>query len=197
MLIEIWGALCAEMPAAWQERFTDATARYLGGVLDEAENKEAGHRPGVAEYVELRRAASAAEISHLLTEFATHTRMPDAIYHHPALRAVRLAGNDLLSWFNDLHSLDKDIATSGGHNLVLAIAHERDLPVEAAVAAAVDMWQERMDGFAALRDRVPSFGPQFDGAVRRHVDGVARSVRGTLDWTLVSGRYRADPPETR
>ncbi|MEV4416852.1 terpene synthase [Catellatospora sp. NPDC049609] len=197
MLVEIWGALRAEMPAAWQERFTDATARYLGGVLDEAENKEAGHRPGVAEYIELRRAASAAEISHLLTEFATHTRMPDAIYHHPALRAVRLAGNDLLSWFNDLHSLDKDIATSGGHNLVLAIAHERDLPVEAAVGEAVGMWQERMDGFAALRDRVPSFGTQFDGAVRRHVDGVARSVRGTLDWTLVSGRYRADPPETR
>ncbi|BCJ70537.1 Epi-isozizaene synthase [Catellatospora sp. IY07-71] len=196
MLIEIWAALRDEMPAAWQERFTVGVARYLAGVIEEAENKTAGRRPGVAEYVELRRAASAAEISHLLTEFATHTRLPDAIYHHPALRAVRTAGNDLLSWFNDLHSLDKDIATAGGHNLVLAIAHERGLPIEAAVPAAVAMWQERMDGFGALRARVPSFGAQFDGAVRCHLDGVARSVRGTLDWTLISGRYRTDAPET-
>lgn len=197
MLVEFWAALRAHTAATWQHRFTDAVAHYLDGVLAEAENKAAGHRPSVDEYVELRRLASAAEISHLLTEFATHTHLPDAVYHHPALRAVRLAGNDLLSWFNDLHSLDKDIATAGGHNLVLAISHEQGLSIEAAVPAAAVMWQRRMDGFARLRARVPSFGPQFDPAVRCHLDGVEGSVRGTLDWTLASGRYRSDSPETR
>ncbi|WP_144119397.1 terpene synthase family protein [Catellatospora sichuanensis] len=197
MLTEIWAALRERMPDAWQSRFVDAVAVHLDGVITEAENKAAGHLPGVGEYVELRRAASAAEISHLLTELATGTHLPDAIYHHPALREVRLAGTDLLSWFNDLYSLDRDIATAGGHNLVLAISHERELSIEAAVQEAVDMWQQRMDGFGPLRARVPSFGTQFDPAVHAHLDGVAGSVRGTLDWTVVSGRYRGDSPQTR
>jgi hypothetical protein len=45
----------------------------------------------------------------------------------------------------------------------------------------------------ALRAAVPSFGPALDEAVTAHLDGVAHAVRGTVDWTLESGRYPVAP----
>ncbi|WP_433552326.1 terpene synthase family protein [Micromonospora zamorensis] len=191
MLADAWQAPRARMPPPWQERFVDAVAHHLAGDQREAENKTRGHFPGVTEYVALRRATSAAYVSYTMIEFVTGHALPDPVYHHPALRALAATGNDLLSWFNDLVSLEKDRVTSGGHNLVLAIAREQRLPQERAVEAAVDRWRAAMGRFMRLRAEIPSFGPELDPAVAAHVEGIACSVRGTIDWSLESDRYSA------
>ncbi|AVT31158.1 terpene synthase [Plantactinospora sp. BC1] len=191
MLADAWQVPSHRMPAAWRDRFVDAVAHHLDGVVTEATNKANGRLPGVAEYVPLRRATSAAYVSYALIEFATGQRVPDAVYHHPAVRAVADTANDLLSWFNDLLSLERDAATSGGHNLVLAVAREEGIPVEAAIEAVVRRWQQSMRHFVELRAAVPSFGPALDGPLRQYLDGLANSVRGTMDWSLESGRYRS------
>jgi hypothetical protein len=169
------------IPPAARPRLTDAIRHHLDGVLVEAANKRDGRHPGVAEYIHVRRATSGAYVLYGLTD------LPDAVYHHPVLREASAAGNDLLSWFNDLMSLDRDAAASGGHNLVLATAHEHGIPMAAAVRSAVERWRTRKAGFEALA--VPSFGPALDPAVRRYVEEVATSVRATVDWTLESPRY--------
>lgn len=189
MLTDAWQTPRHRMTAGWRARFVDAVAHHLHGVVAEASNKAAGRRPDVATYVPLRRATSAAYVSYALIEFATGHPVPDALYHHPAVRAVADKANDLLSWFNDLLSLDRDAATSGGHNLVLAVAREQRITVEAAVPLVVRRWQEAMRDFAPLRAAVPSFGPGLDDALGRYLDGVANSVRGTMDWSLESARY--------
>jgi hypothetical protein len=191
MLADIWRTPSAAMPHPWRDRFVDAVRHHLAGVLAEAESKAAGRRPGVAEYVRLRRATSAAYVAHVLTEFAARAPLPDAVHGHPAVQAYSTAGNDLLSWFNDLMSLERDEVTAGGHNLVLALAAERELSIREAVDAATVMWRERMDGFAGLRAAVPSFGRAMDVPVRHYLRGVERSVRGTIDWSLESARYQA------
>ncbi|MFG1886782.1 terpene synthase [Micromonospora sp. NPDC049051] len=191
MLADAWQVPRARMPLPWRRRFADAVAHHLAGNRVEAENKTRGHAPGVAEYVTLRRATSAAYVSYTMIEFVTGHALPDAVYHHPALGALAATGNDLLSWFNDLVSLETDRATSGGHNLVLAIAREQRLPEERAVEVATARWRATMREFMELRAAVPSFGPALDPAVAAHVEGVARSVRGTIDWSLESARYAA------
>lgn len=191
MLVDAWREPCARMPLSWQQRFADAVAHHLEGDRTEADNKTRGHVPGVAEYVTLRRATSAAYVSYTMIEFVTGHALPDAVYHHPALRALAATGNDLLSWFNDLVSLETDRLTSGGHNLVLAIAREQRLPQDRAVEAAVDRWRAAMGRFMRLRADIPSFGPELDPAVAAHVEGIACSVRGTIDWSLESDRYSA------
>lgn len=193
MLAETWRMPSAVMPQTWQDRFVDAVQHHLDGVQAEAECKTAGRRPGLGEYVRLRRATSAAYVAHVLTEFATRAPLPDAVHGHPAVQAYSTAGNDLLSWFNDLMSLERDESTAGGHNLVLALATERGLPTPEAVEAAVAMWDARMDEFDALRAAVPTFGPALDGPVQNYLRGVERSVRGTIDWSLESARYQAPP----
>ncbi|MCM0674899.1 terpene synthase [Micromonospora phytophila] len=183
------------MPARWRVRFADAVAHHLDGTWREAVNKATGRSPGVAEYVELRRATSAAYVSYPLVEFVTGRPLPDPVYHHPLLRRIADTGNDLLSWYNDLASLERDRATSGGHNLVLATAAEHGVPVETAVALTVERWRKSMRHFVRLRAAVPSFGPALDKAVTDHLDGVAAAVRGTVEWTLESARYRVARPE--
>ena len=193
LLGEAWRVPRTVMPRPWRHRFVDAVRHHLGGVVVEAEAKALGRRPSVEAYVRLRRATSAAYVAHVLTEFAVRTPLPEALHGHPALRAYSTAGNDLLSWFNDLMSLERDEATSGGHNLVLALAREHGLSTAEAVDAAVRSWQRRMDSFAALRAAVPSFGPAVDESVRQYLDGVDRSVRGTIDWSLETVRYQPPP----
>ncbi|MDZ5446784.1 terpene synthase [Micromonospora sp. 4G57] len=193
LLVQAWREPRRRMPARWRLRFADAVADHLDGAWREAVAKAAGRAPGVAEYVQLRRATSAAYVSYPLIEFATGRPLPDAVYHHPALRRIADLGNDLLSWFNDLASLDQDRASAGGHNLVLAMATEYGVPVGTAVNLVAERWRAGMARFVALRAAVPSFGPALDEAVTAHLDGVAHAVRGTVDWTLESGRYPVAP----
>lgn len=194
MLADAWATPCTVMPPRWRDRFVDAVRHHLSGVLVEAEAKAAGRRPGVDRYVELRRATSAGYVAHVLTEFAVRAPLPDSVHGHPAVRAYSSAGNDLLSWFNDLLSLERDQATAGGHNLILALAAERGLSTADAIEAAVDRWQGLMDSFGGLRAAVPSFGPALDVAVGHYLDGVDRSVRGTIDWSLETFRYQVPEP---
>ncbi|TNH23842.1 terpene synthase [Micromonospora orduensis] len=191
LLVLAWREPRRRMPARWRLRFADAVARHLDGTWQEAVNKEASRRPSVTEYVELRRATSAAEVSYPLVEFVSGRLLPDPVYHHPLLREVARTGNDLLSWYNDLASLDRDGATADGHNLVLAMQAEWGVSAAVAVDRAAERWRESMRRFVALRAAVPSFGPALDEAVADHLDGVAYAVRGTIDWTLESARYPA------
>ncbi|MFI7604729.1 terpene synthase [Micromonospora sp. NPDC049366] len=193
LLVRSWRVPRRRMPARWRQRFADAVAHHLAGTWREAANKTAGRAPGVAEYVELRRATSAAYVSFPLVEFVTGRPLPDAVYHHPLLREIADTGNDLLSWYNDLASLERDRATSGGHNLVLAVAGERGVPTDAAVVLVADRWRASMRRFVELRATVPSFGPGLDEAVTDLLDGVANAVRGTIDWTMESARYPVTP----
>ncbi|WP_435123380.1 terpene synthase family protein [Micromonospora tulbaghiae] len=189
LLVQAWREPRRRMPARWRLRFADAVADHLDGVYREATATTSGRPPGVAEYVRLRRATSAAYVSYPLIEFASGRPLPDAVYHHPALRRLAGLANDLLSWFNDIASLERDRATGGGHNLVLATAAERGVPVPAAVDLVAAHWRAEMDRFAALLAAAPSFGPTLDDAVAIHLDGLAAAVRGTVDWTLESARY--------
>ncbi|WP_320067407.1 terpene synthase family protein [Micromonospora sp. RTGN7] len=194
LLVRAWREPRRRMPARWRLRFTDAVGHHLHGTWRESVEKTAGRPPDVARYLELRRATSAAYVSYPLIEFVTGRPLPDAVYFHPLLRQVADLGNDLLSWYNDLASLERDRAGSGGHNLVLALAAERGLPVDAAVDAAAELWRAGMRRFVALRASVPSFGPALDVAVTDHLDGIADAVRGTIEWTLESARYPVPAP---
>jgi hypothetical protein len=190
LLVRAWREPRRRMPYRWRTRFAEAVRHHLGGTWQETVNRARGHHPGVAEYVRLRRATSAAYVSYPMIDFVAGRALPDRVHRHPALRRLDDLGNDLLSWYNDLASLERDRATAGGHNLVLALAAERGLPPESAVELAAQRWRAAMGHFVALRSRVPSFGPALDEAVTTHLDGVGHAVRGTIDWTLESARYR-------
>jgi hypothetical protein len=193
MLTGPWRVLTGSTPAWWRDRFIDAVAEHLAGAVREAVNKSTGHRPDPTEYIELRRATSAANVAYTLIEFATGDPAPDAVFHHPRIREYADAGNDLLSWYNDLYSLPGDLLVAGGHNLVVAVAEANRITIPAAVAVTAQRWRSQMGRFADRRAAVPSFGPVHDRSVGALLDGIGNTVRGTIDWSAETNRYRTDP----
>jgi hypothetical protein len=193
MLTGPWRVLTRSTPAWWRDRFADAVAEHLAGAVRDAANKSTGHRPDPTEYIELRRATSAANVAYTLIEFATGDPVPDAVFHHPRIREYADAGNDLLSWYNDLYSLPGDLLVAGGHNLVVAVAEADRITISEAVAVAAQRWRTQMSRFADRRAAVPSFGPVHDRTVGALLDGIGNAVRGTIDWSAETSRYRPDP----
>lgn len=193
MLVDLWRVLTTSTPPWWQDRFVDAVAEHLAGAVREAVNKSTGHRPDPVEYVELRRATSAANVAYTLIEFATGDPVPDAVFHHPRIREYADAGNDLLSWYNDLYSLPGDLLVAGGHNLVVAVAEASRITIPGAVAVVAQRWRTQMDRFADRRAAVPSFGAAHERTVGALLDGIGNTVRGTIDWSAETSRYRPDP----
>jgi Terpene synthase family 2, C-terminal metal binding len=185
VLADAWHEPMDRMPAPWRARFVGAVEHHLQGVITEAREKAAGRRPRVAPYVELRRATSAAYVGHTLIDFGQRVAVPERFYRHATVRAFSAAGNDLLSWFNDMLTVERDIAISGGHNLVLALAGEHRLSIEAATEMARERWHRLMSRLPALRAAVPRHGP----AGAAYLDGVEHAVRGTMDWSFDSARY--------
>ncbi|MFV2109958.1 terpene synthase family protein [Micromonospora sp. LOL_015] len=190
MLVGPWRVVRQSMPDWWCRRFIEAVAEHLDGAVREAVNKATGHRPGLDEYIELRRATSAAHVAYTLIEYATGDLVPDAVFHHPRVRDVRVAGNDLLSWYNDLFSLSRDLTTAGGHNLVVAVAETRRVPIGDALVIVAHRWRAEMAAFGARQAEVPPFGPDHDRAAHGLLAGVGYAVRGTIDWSFESARYR-------
>ena len=176
------------MPARWRQRFADAVARpprrHLAGG---GRPRRPGRRPSVDEYVELRRSTSAADVSYPLIEFVSGRPLPDAVYHHPLLRQIARTGNDLLSWFNDLASLERDRVDRGraqpgaGDRGRTGVRRGRRRPNGLPSAGG--------HGDAALR-RVAT--PRCRRSARRWTSAVADHPRrgrrtpcaGTIDWTL-------------
>ena len=130
-------------------------------------------------------------MSYPLIEFVTGRPLPDAVYHHPLLREIaRPSATTCSPGSTTSPRWTGTRPPSGGHNLVLALAAERGVPV----AAAVELVGRALAGRdAPLRQRCAR---RCRRSVRRwtrpvaaHLDGVADAVRGTMDWTLESARY--------
>jgi Terpene synthase family 2, C-terminal metal binding len=97
--------------------------------------------------------------------------------------------NNVISWANDLVSLDKERQQGDVHNLVLILAHEQRLPLQAAVDRVVALHDAEVRAFIALTKRLPTFAPAVDADLDRYVIGMRFWMRANLDWSIAAARY--------
>lgn len=112
-----------------QKRFTEATREYVLAARNQVGNRERKECPTIEEYVALRRDTSAIKVGALRTVFSVHQCLtvfsqvtyacieytlqidvPDEAFHHPVVESLSEAGNDILSWANDIYSFDNEQA---------------------------------------------------------------------------------------
>ncbi|MBW1600044.1 hypothetical protein [Streptomyces sp. JJ38] len=108
----------------------------------------------------------------------------------PGFRELVDIAVDLVSWDNDLYSYRKETFDHGAmHNIVRALADRHQCGLDEAVrryTALHDAWVER---FLALEARLaPTLTPE--GA--RFVDGMKDWIRGNIEFSAVSPRFRED-----
>jgi hypothetical protein len=96
------------------------------------------------------------------------------------------------AWHNDVFSLDKELAYGDVHNLVLVIAREPAVSLPEARALAVARCNAEVDALQVTARRLPSFGEAADPIVADFVMGMGALMRGNLDWSLETLRYRGE-----
>lgn len=176
---------------AWMARFLHAMRVHLGATVWEASNRSRGVIPDARTYRRMRPLTSGVHVDVILAEMAEPLRLPTEVRTHAVVQRLTAASNNVICWFNDCISLEKEQQQRDVHNLVLVLQHEYGLALEAAMRRAVLLHNREVQRFVELTARLPSFGAAIDAKLERYVRTMRARMRGNLVWSLASGRYRS------
>lgn len=172
-----------------QKRFTETTYEYVMAVKNQVGNRQSSVCPSIEEYVSLRRDTSAIKVTYACIEYCLNIDVPDEAFYHPSLAALQEAGNDILSWANDVYSFDNEQCSGDCHNLIAVVAINKNITVQAAMEYAMGMIDSAISRFFEECANVPSFGPDVDPKVHAYIKGVELYLSGSVFWHLESERY--------
>lgn len=186
---DFWTRFCATSTPSMQKRFTDATYEYVMAVKNQVGNRQSNVCPTIEEYVSLRRDTSAIKVTYACIEYCLNIDVPDEAFFHPTVAALQEAGNDILSWANDVYSFDNEQCSGDCHNLIAVVAINKNITVQAAMEYAMGMIESAIARFFEECAKVPSFGPEIDPKVQAYIKGVELYLSGSVFWHLESERY--------
>ncbi|MEU6851101.1 terpene cyclase [Actinacidiphila alni] len=190
-LADLWRRTTADAPPGWDRRFIGHLEQCLStAALWEAGNRIGGIVPPEDVYIANRRHTGAIYVCMDLIEIVRPTRMPDEVRGSREFGAALDAACNVVCWTNDVYSLAKERALGEVHNLVYVVQHHRGLTERQAlerVHAAIDAETGR---FLAHERDVLAAHPDWAGPLGRYLDGMRTWMRGNLDWSRRTKRYR-------
>lgn len=182
------------MPRGWMNRFRLSVSEYCDAAVWEARNRELGLWPDLVTFGRIRPYTSGVYTFVDLIDLSEGDTLPLVVRKHPNYQRLTLITNNVICWCNDLFSLQKERAHYDVHNLALVLQHEAGISLQAAVDRVAQLIEREAKRFIALEARLPSFSLTIDGAVQRFIAGLRSWMRGNLDWSRESGRYRPAAP---
>jgi 5-epi-alpha-selinene synthase len=174
----------------WLARMVRSVQQYFEACVWEAANRRHGRVPGVDLYTAMRPVAGGMYIYLDFVELAARAELPLVARRQPALRRLHEITVNVACWHNDLFSLEKELAYGDVHNLVVVMARERNMSLNEARALAVRHCNQEMAAFAPAARRLPALDPETDAQVAAHERALGALMRGNLDWSLDTVRYR-------
>ncbi|KAL1938232.1 hypothetical protein VTO73DRAFT_11876 [Trametes versicolor] len=205
---QFWVHACVNSTASGRARFEDAWARYVGAVVGQAEDRDAGRLRTTEEYLELRRFTIGTrpcyalamlkvdlplEVSELpilrnLSDYITDIVFLDNVWHQLSATLALLTYRP-----QDLVSYPKEFAVGDlMHNIITLVMNEKHLDLDAAVAWLAAEHAKRVDGFLALLPEASSLSfdsNQVNQALSCYLDHVINWARGCGCWYFECGRY--------
>jgi 5-epi-alpha-selinene synthase len=182
-------------PEGWYGRFSRSVTQYFSANVWEATNRRQGQIPNAASYCAMRLFTSAVYPCLLLIELTEDLRLPSEVYGHPNVQRLAKMTNNVISWANDIVSLEKERLQGDVHNLALILSHEQKLTLQAAVNKVGVLHDAEIYAFISLSRQLPSFTPSTDNDLQRLVSGMRFWMRANLDWSLETVRYRSIPAQ--
>ncbi len=174
----------------WMRRFVRAFRQHLEATLWEAANRSRGVAPDLTSYLRMRPLTGGLSIITELMEVIEGNHLPQVVREHVAVRRVTEASHNIVCWANDILSLEKELACAEVNNLVLVLHHTEGLDLQRAIDRAAEMHDAEMRTLVERAERFPSFGETLDTDLGRYVSSLQHRIRGVLDWSYESGRYR-------
>ncbi|WP_235834521.1 terpene synthase family protein, partial [Actinomadura logoneensis] len=179
---DLWPRTSRLAGPAWRERFAGHMERHLNAQCAMVDRRADGRALRLPAYIVLRRDLFGADVFFDLFEAVDRISPPD----DPAAAGLRAAAADVISWTNDLFSVEKDLAFGERANLVLLLHERRAGTLQEAVDQARTLIAARASDFQILRRGVP-WDARDTG---RLADRLRRAMRASLDWHRSVPRYR-------
>lgn len=175
----------------WIRRLVRAVEEYFLSTLWEARNRARREVPDLETYLRMRPLTSGLAVDDELIELAGQAQLFRGAREHPSVRRLTAISRNVVCWANDLFSLHKELACKDTHNLVLVLVRSRGLGLEEAAIEVARMHDAEVETFVSLCSSPPSFGEAVDSQLGRYVNTLQHRMRGNLDWSRESGRYRS------
>lgn len=183
----------ASCPAGWMERFLRNVHAYLfEGSLRTVEYRAQDRVPSTHDYLALRMHDSAVFPAIDMIEVAAGIQLPREVLEHPSIAEMRRLTVRHTAYVNDLFSYQKEVLWNGTPcNLVHVLMHNESVHFEEAVSQIVAMVNGDVRRFLELERGLPGFEPAIADEVHAYLTGMKDWMRGNVEFSLASGRYRA------
>jgi 5-epi-alpha-selinene synthase len=170
---------------AWWVRFGQDAQDFADLMYDESRSRAERRPPSPESYRRLRRGTSGWALLTDLAELVAGQPLPEHVVRGGRYRELRWAAGDLACAINDLLSHPKELAAGEYHNLVMVLEHSRRIDVAEARAIVTGMIPELLADYLRIRAEFLAEQP----LARDHVRALEHLMRGSLDWSIASGRY--------
>jgi hypothetical protein len=180
-------------PAA-VSRWVQSMKGYLGYQVWEASHRRRRTIPTIDEYAVARIRNGSMEVCAMTLPISEGYDVPVHEIESADIRALTEMTCCLVGLDNDLASYYKEHSRSGDTiNLVDVIANERGSSPREAMPEALDFRDAVLALYLELSEQVR---PTAGVAARRYLAGLSAWIRGNLDWSTHTGRYRRDDRST-
>ncbi|GII77557.1 hypothetical protein Sru01_25390 [Sphaerisporangium rufum] len=193
-LADLWHRTLPRAAPGWRDRFVDHIVAGGLAAAWEAENRARGVVPGEPAYIDKRRHTGAIYVCMDLIEIAERTPVPPPAYADAAYQQALRAACDVVCWTNDVYSLEKELSVGEYHNLVAVVEHARGLTRGASVAHVASAISTRIRDFREWEGRTLHAFRGDAVALANNFAGMRSWMRGNLDWSARTKRYRPGGP---
>jgi hypothetical protein len=171
------------------DRFVNGMVEFFLAGCCEAASFSRRSLPLTADYIPVRDAINCLRaVCFVFIEIAGGYALPGATWSRPDLQALVNKAVRIIANHHDILSGLRELAHDVPMNLPAVIAREHGLPLSAAFARVGDLANADTKSFVAMSDRL--LGTEQDRSVRDYVDGLKAWIKGNLDWSRTTGRYR-------
>ncbi|VDB95597.1 unnamed protein product [Peniophora sp. CBMAI 1063] len=171
------------------ERFCRAFEAWSSSQVTQSANRKDRLFPSVDEFILMRRATIGGAMVEAMVEYSLDLDIPAYVFEDPVVKGMSDAANDAMTWPNDLCSFNKEQADGDYQNLICIIMAERGVDLQTAVDILTSMLAERVQDYADLKRKLPSFGSEIDARLATYHENLEHFVQGTVVWYYNSPRY--------
>jgi hypothetical protein len=190
-LADLLQRMSAWSSPAWRKEFAHHVDVFFDALVWESSIRAQGSGPTLEEYLEMRPRSSAMDHCVDLIALIEGMEAPAALRASAPFDALRAKAINVVCWANDLVSLERELDSGVAQNLVLVVQRDRGCPLEVAQQVVVEMHDAEVRSFIDVQAQATADAP-LDEATEAYLLGLRCWMRGNLEWSHETARYRAE-----
>jgi hypothetical protein len=145
--------------------------------------------PTAADYIPVRDSINCLRsVCFVFIEIVGGYELSGPTWCRPDLQAIINKATRIISNHHDILSGLRELSQDIPMNLPAVIAREQGLPIAEAFAHVGQLANDDTQSFVAMTNQL--LAEERDAAIVQYVNGLKAWIRGNLDWSLTTGRYR-------